>query len=496
MNKLDIKDVLITNFLDKNFKNEANILLFGSNVEGYNKNSDIDILIISHHLSVFTKEVCFFENQLFDVTIIPFFEIHAYLEKDKFLKVYMDIFEKGKIIYDKNDIIKKIITESKSNKLPENIFLRKIQVEKNLSFFIRKMIASTNIYEAEIYFNKVAENVYTRRLLDFGVCNIDSSKHLVDKILELDLDLVQTFYRLKKKLMQFQSVSTVMNDLENTLNLHHIWNKEYYSNKLVLSQVYEDRMIIFVEDRNKTIKLIDTFLKTNYLNFYSFSIDENNIYNSGKYFVILEEKTIINGEFIPLLESIFFNDENIILNDSKIIFPFQIDMQMYLGISDNAIFNEVEKLLILINQIKSKKIDYLIFFIVFEVLEQLKSSVVIENLIYTFAGKSILINNNKHLTKSQSCLIDLKNRFFDKKVSISDKEIIQYTKDIRSVNTIYVNEIEILKNQLIKVYSSILNQNMSVLYSVTNLIFNAFEIKDYQKPFIITIVKKIINNES
>lgn len=408
----------------------------------------------------------------------------------------MDIFEKGKIIYDKNDIIKKIITESKSNKLPENIFLRKIQVEKNLSFFIRKMIASTNIYEAEIYFNKVAENVYTRRLLDFGVCNIDSSKHLVDKILELDLDLVQTFYRLKKKLMQFQSVSTVMNDLENTLNLHHIWNKEYYSNKLVLSQVYEDRMIIFVEDRNKTIKLIDTFLKTNYLNFYSFSIDENNIYNSGKYFVILEEKTIINGEFIPLLESIFFNDENIILNDSKIIFPFQIDMQMYLGISDNAIFNEVEKLLILINQIKSKKIDYLIFFIVFEVLEQLKSSVVIENLIYTFAGKSILINNNKHLTKSQSCLIDLKNRFFDKKVSISDKEIIQYTKDIRSVNTIYVNEIEILKNQLIKVYSSILNQNMSVLYSVTNLIFNAFEIKDYQKPFIITIVKKIINNES
>ncbi|MFD2909759.1 nucleotidyltransferase domain-containing protein [Flavobacterium ardleyense] len=494
MGKLDIKEKLINTFLKENFKNEANILLFGSNIEGYNENSDIDILIISSHFNAFTKETYYFKNQSFDVMIVPLYEINAYLEKDKFIKVYIDIFTKGRVISDKDGVLKKIISQIKKAVISENKFLWKNQIEKNISFFIGKMSKSKNIYEAEIYFNKVSENIYTRRLLDFGICNIDSSKHLVNKIIDLDLSLVEKLYKLKKKLMQLQNVSIIINELEKILNLNNIWYKNYYSNNLVLSKIYEDRMIIFVENNSKIINKIERFLRNKSINYYCFSIDKYNINNEGNYYVILEKKEILRDLLIPQLRETFFNDDDIIENDSKIIFPYQMDMKTHIGVSDNNIFIELEKLFLLINAIKKE--NGIVFYIFFDVLKKLNSNVVIENLIYIFAGKSILLNNTGNLDKSLSFLIELKNKYYNKKISISSKEVILYKKSIENTNDIIPKEFENLKNQLNKVSCLISKEDVSIIYGVTNSIFNIFEIKDYQKPYIITIVKKILNNES
>jgi predicted nucleotidyltransferase len=495
MDNINIKEKLITAFLKENFKNETNILLFGSNKEEYNKNSDIDILIVSNHSTVFVKETYCYKNQLFDVIIIPIYEINSYLEKDKFVKVYVDILLKGKIIIDNNDILKNLIIKIKNSSIPENSYLRKIQIEKNISFFISKMSTSKNIYEAEIYFNKVSENIYIRRLLDFGICNIDSSKHLVNKIIDIDFYLVDAIYKLKKKLMQFQDIILVINDLKKIINLNAIWNNEYYSNKFILSQIYENRIVVYVENNTKNIQKIERFLKSKSIVYYRFSIDNNNIYKEGKYYVIMDNIDTIKSTFIPNLEEIFFKDENLIFNDSKIIFPFQIDIQVLLGITDKNIFIEVEKLFLIINDLKSKKIDDLIFYVFFEIINHIKLSLAVENLIYIFAGKSSLLYNNVYQKESINCLIDLKNRYFDNKVFLSDKEINEYREKIKTFNSVFNEDIKLLKSQLIKVFMLISKEDKLVIFGVTNLIFDLFDVNDYKKPYIISIVKKIFKNE-
>lgn len=489
MKRFDVKENLIIEFLQKKFKNEANIILFGSNKDIYDNNKDIDILIVSNHITSFTKEVFNYKNQIFEIIIIPLFEINTYLEKDKFLKVYVDILTKGKIIVDENNVLKKIIAELKYSSTPNNLYLRKIQLEKSITFFVGKTINSKNIYEAEIYFSKVAENIFFRRLLDFGISNIDSTKYLVDKILIFDFNLVESIYRLKKKLLQLQNASLVILELLKILNIKNIWNNDYYSNRLVLSEIYDNRMVVFIEINQVIEKKIEKLLNNKSIIYYSFVIDKYNINKNGKYYVLLEKKSKLREEIFPLLENYFFTDEDLITNDNKIIFPYLLDIQILLGVTDENNLKILEIFFLYCNEQKSKNKNEVVFFIIYDFLKHLNSNIAIEQLIYIFVGKSNLLNNNFHLNKSQKHLIDLKNKFYSS-INQLDEEMTLF-----SIENMDINQKNRIKIFISKILNNIDNKDITLLYNVLNHVFNLFEIRDYQKPYLIITANKNINND-
>jgi|GEM_PF-6552531 len=486
MQKAHNPEAIILPFLNEKFRNETNVVLFGSNAHVYNAGSDIDILIVSRHADSFSKEVFQYQGHVLEVILIPFHEFNNYMERDKFLKVYIDILVKGRIVLDEDQFLQRTIRQIKQSSVPENAYLLRIQLEKQIAFYIFKMSKSTNVYEAEIYFNRMAENCYTRRLLDFGITNIDSAKHLVDKILALDFDLVETLYKLKKKLMHHRHMSVVLPDLDKVLNVRQIWVNTFYANRFVLSEIYGDRMVVFVERNKRFEQRLEKLLGAQSVVHYSFAIDSGNTGKEGKYYVILEDRSRIVEAIIPQLQRHFLEGDDLLHNDSKIIFPFLIDVQILLGIPDPDEFAQVEALFLQLCQCFARNSSNAVW-AAFQILKQC-SPEQLERFVYILAGKTNVFKNNLYLSQSQQYLIDLKNRLYDTQTVLTPGDTQVFFDNICNENAIGIEKVSA---HFDKIHTFISQDQTDAVFNIAHFIFNIFEIRDYQKPYLAALIKKM-----
>lgn len=326
----------IKSFLNSFFKNETNVLHFGSSLKSKSFN-DIDLVILSDNYSKFTKEIFSYNSLIFEVIIIPSQQIFQILELNKINGVYISVFEEGEIIEDKNGVIQEIKELIHKKKIQPSLIL-KTQLIENQIRVIFDQIKTSNGLETEILLYNLFENLIDYRLLDFGVFNSLEVKYKYKEILKFDPDFIIHLTKIKNTYLSKKSYSHLLFDLKTVIPIQKIQSKKYHSTKYELSAIYDNNLVIQIKGLN-TIENFFVFTKEIIISlnvpFYFFKIEKQSSFalEDGFYIVLVAPNKKLRSVYKSLCQTVNENAHYKI----EITFPYQLKISAFLGV-----FNETE----------------------------------------------------------------------------------------------------------------------------------------------------------
>lgn len=313
---------LINQFIEKDYPDVNGVMLFGSASFNTKNFQDIDLLFVDEKFSFSSKSNVYYLGNQFSIHKISSNDVYNVLAKDYNVGIYKHIFETGFIIKDELKLLMSI-KQYASKDYPDN---NKV-VTHNLNKTIYKINEVTKslrskqpLTENFLCFSNLIGYIIDYVILLDGKINFESSKHkskylhqyhineamiLNDIISSYRKNFEEAFERILnfKQLLKIPETTEYSNDylvdIIDSLDSTTIYVPGAYD-KLVLNKIYN---------------LLSNFD----VPFYSYWIDENNIEESGLYFILdntdFNHFSLIRNELkLNLPKTIFFFPYNMLYN--------------------------------------------------------------------------------------------------------------------------------------------------------------------------------------
>lgn len=486
-----MQKTVLDSFLKTYFNTEDSIIIFGSNSQSktLDINSDIDIFVFSSKKKSYQNEVIKFKRYFFDVTIINKNDAFDFIEYYKYTATYIDILNSGTIIRDNNKYISKLKSRIDLKPNSNYIYHRMLLLEHKISNNYFLFLKSESIIDCDLVFSNLLEDLLRLRLIKVKIINVVKPNYLLKKINDIDKNLYVQVFKIKENFYLKKDKKITKRQIEELFAQLNFSPKKTYSNKFCYTRVYKNEVVFYSEYKNSDFQNLKNLLKNKKTSFFSFRIDSGNTYREGFYIVAFERKETINNELIPYFNSILSSDLH---------YPVQLDVSKKTGIYKSKEFETVSKLLLSLEDFnRDNYIEILAFIIGLYIKfgfnkEKLKEKM--EFLFFSFANKSL--EPKSILDEMSYSLFRLKVKY-DNFISKDELDVIIRSfiklKDNWCLESLPIHSIN-ERLDTIEIPKEAIFNSKEKEYSIINMIFDIFEVKDFHKAYLIYFISKTINS--
>lgn len=321
-------------FVNEYYSNQYACLISGSYVDGTNTEfSDIDVVVFVQDRNTVFNEMLSYKKLKIQAMIIPVQNIQETLWMDYITAkgAFIGMLAKGVIVFDHSDFLKYLIPHAKELKhigcrplTDHEVYMMRVKMTSllydlidgenldELLFTITQLIDF--IAEFKLKLNRIWCGKY--KIKSLGVLDEAFQTKLLESIMEI--------FGKKNK--------TPLIDLATNLLNQHGGVLPYYSKANSLSKVYDDYLVIEIDNNSNseivknTIAVLNNFgkqivvPKLNYYFFLAKPVHANKV-EQNVYMIIEADKDFINDYLIDRLNFLVKNKRG----TAKLLFPFQFD---------------------------------------------------------------------------------------------------------------------------------------------------------------------------
>lgn len=330
------KDILqeITIFINEYYSNQYACLVSGSYVDGTNNEySDIDVVVFVQDRNTVFNEMLSYKKLKIQAMIIPVQNIQETLWMDYISAkgAFIDMLAKGVIVFDNSFFLKHLIPHAKELRqmgcrplTDHEIYMMRVKITS----LLYDIMGGQDLDSLLFSINEIIELITEFKL---KINRIWCGKYKIKSLGELDqvfqsklLESVKEIFGNKNKIPLIDLVTSLLNQHGGLL--------PYYSKANSLSKVYEDYLIVEIDNSSdseitkQTIEVLNHFAnqissrKIKHYFFLSKPITINKV-EQNIYMIIKADKDFINDYLIGRLDFLVKNKGGI----AKLLFPFQFD---------------------------------------------------------------------------------------------------------------------------------------------------------------------------